>query len=76
MNAATLENTDETDHWGIRGMKERAQQLGADSSIQSNVGAGTEIALRVPGKRAYALPRPSSVKHLFTSLLRGRTKPG
>jgi len=76
MNAATLENTDGTDHWGIRGMKERAQQLGADLSIQSNVGAGTEIALRVPGKRAYALPRPSSVKHLFTSLLRGRTKPG
>ena len=40
-------------HWGLRGMRERAQQIGAQLDIWSEPGAGTEVDLRVPGRVAY-----------------------
>jgi signal transduction histidine kinase len=40
-------------HWGLPGMRERAQQIGAQLDIWSEVGAGTEIELRIPGSIAY-----------------------
>ena len=40
-------------HWGLRGMRERAQQIGAQLDIWSETGAGTEVELRVPGSVAY-----------------------
>jgi signal transduction histidine kinase len=40
-------------HWGLRGMRERAEQMGARLDIWSEVGAGTEVELRVPGSFAY-----------------------
>ena len=42
------------DHWGILGMRERAKALGGKFNIWSQVGAGTEIDLTVPGTTAYA----------------------
>ena len=41
-------------HWGLSGMRERAQHIGGQLNIWSNPGAGTEIDLRVPAKVAYA----------------------
>jgi signal transduction histidine kinase len=41
-------------HWGLTGMRERAEQIGARLDIWSEVGAGTEVDLRVPGSVAYA----------------------
>jgi signal transduction histidine kinase len=41
-------------HWGLPGMRERAQQIGAQLDIWSEVGAGTEVELRIPGSIAYA----------------------
>ena len=41
-------------HWGLQGMRERAQQIGAQLDIWSQPGAGTEIELRIPGAIAYA----------------------
>jgi signal transduction histidine kinase len=41
-------------HWGLQGMRERAQQMGARIEIWSQAGAGTEVELRVPGSVAYA----------------------
>jgi signal transduction histidine kinase len=41
-------------HWGLSGMRERAQNIAAQLSIWSNPGAGTEIDLKVPAKIAYA----------------------
>jgi signal transduction histidine kinase len=40
-------------HWGLPGMRERAQQIGARLDMWSEVGAGTEMELRVPGYIAY-----------------------
>jgi signal transduction histidine kinase len=40
-------------HWGLAGMRERAQQIGARLDIWSEVGAGTEVELRIPGPTAY-----------------------
>jgi signal transduction histidine kinase len=40
-------------HWGLAGMRERAEQIGARLDIWSEVGAGTEVELRVPGSVAY-----------------------
>lgn len=40
-------------HWGLQGMKERAEKLGAQLTLWSRHGAGTEIELVIPAKIAY-----------------------
>lgn len=42
-------------HWGLPGMRERAEQIGARLDIWSEAGAGTEVDLRIPGSVAYAI---------------------
>ena len=42
-------------HWGLQGMRERAQQIGAQLEIWSQAGAGTEVDLSIPGSIAYAV---------------------
>ncbi|WP_257455869.1 sensor histidine kinase [Archangium lipolyticum] len=41
-------------HWGLVGMRERAQRLGGQLELWSRVGAGTEVQLRLPAVSAYA----------------------
>jgi len=43
-------------HWGLAGMRERAVQIGAHLDLWSEVGAGTEVELRIPGAVAYTGP--------------------
>jgi signal transduction histidine kinase len=43
-------------HWGLRGMRERAEQIGAQLEMWSEGGVGTELELRIPGSVAYAPP--------------------
>jgi hypothetical protein len=38
----------------LPGMRERAQQIGAQLDMWSQTGAGTEVELRIPGSIAYA----------------------
>ncbi|HFF6216942.1 MULTISPECIES: sensor histidine kinase [Stenotrophomonas] len=40
-------------HWGLQGMRERAQRLGAELRLWSRPGLGTEVALAVPARRLY-----------------------
>jgi signal transduction histidine kinase len=40
-------------HWGLPGMRERAQQIGAQLDLWSEVGKGTEVELNIPGSIAY-----------------------
>ncbi len=40
-------------HWGLRGMRERAEKIGASLDILSGEGRGTEVALSLPARRAY-----------------------
>jgi signal transduction histidine kinase len=40
-------------HWGIQGMRERADRIGARLHLRSEAGLGTEVELRVPGAAAF-----------------------
>jgi signal transduction histidine kinase len=40
-------------HWGLPGMRERALEIGAQLDLWSQVGAGTEMELRIPSSVAY-----------------------
>jgi signal transduction histidine kinase len=51
-------------HYGLPGMRERAQQIGAKLTIWSGVGSGTEIELSLEGSMAYGTP-PGSRLRLF-----------
>ena len=46
-----------TGHWGLKGMRERAERLGGELEVWSEPGAGTEIELRVPASIAYETVR-------------------
>jgi ligand-binding sensor domain-containing protein/signal transduction histidine kinase len=45
-------------HWGLSGMRERAESIGAQLKVRSKVGAGTEVELTVPNSVAF--PEQSS----------------
>lgn len=47
-------------HYGIAGMKERAERLGGSLSIRSVVGEGTEVNLSVPANLAYQSGEPGN----------------
>jgi signal transduction histidine kinase/ligand-binding sensor domain-containing protein len=50
-------------HWGLRGVRERAQRIGAQLDIWSEANVGTEVQLRVPAGVAYdASRRPRSLR--------------
>ena len=40
-------------HWGLRGVRERADQIGADLDLWSEPGGGTEAQLLIPASIAY-----------------------
>jgi signal transduction histidine kinase len=40
-------------HWGLLGMRERAEKIGAKLDIWSRAGAGTEMELTIPGLAVY-----------------------
>jgi signal transduction histidine kinase/ligand-binding sensor domain-containing protein len=40
-------------HWGLAGMRERAERLGGKLEVWSEPGAGTEVDLRIPASIAY-----------------------
>jgi signal transduction histidine kinase len=45
-------------HWGLSGMRERAQRIGAGFRVWSRAGAGTEVELSVPSHVAFqAMPK-------------------
>lgn len=43
-------------HWGLPGIYERAEGIGAQVDVWSEPAAGTEVRLRVPGAIAYEKP--------------------
>jgi signal transduction histidine kinase len=40
-------------HWGLRGMRERAERIGAKLKVRSSAARGTEVELRVPSRVAF-----------------------
>ena len=56
-------------HWGLTGMRERAQKIGASFKILTRVGTGTEVDLWVPSQVAFLSssrdPNPSWIAKVF-----------
>jgi signal transduction histidine kinase len=52
-------------HFGIRGMRERAERIGAHLDFWSESGAGAEVELTVPALLAYQTPRSRHRFRLF-----------
>jgi len=61
-------------HFGLSGMRERAERIGGRINVSSRITAGTEIELSVPGKVAFQL-QPSSMMLRFAKLM-ARTPKG
>jgi len=55
-----LEKGSRDGHWGLLGMRERAQKIGGQLEFWSQPGTGTEVELTVPAKTAY---RSSAAKN-------------
>lgn len=45
-------------HWGLSGMRERAEMIGARLTVRSRVASGTEVELLVPGHVAFQTQSP------------------
>jgi signal transduction histidine kinase len=52
-----LEASGPTGHWGLQGIRERAQRIGSRLEFWSEAGAGTEVQLGVPAAIAYEKQR-------------------
>ena len=52
-------------HYGLPGIRERARQIGAELTIWSRLGTGTEIDLSLAGATAYGMPPQQSPFRLF-----------
>jgi signal transduction histidine kinase len=46
-------------HWGLQGMRERAESIGARFRLWSGAALGTEVELRVPGQIAFQQLEPA-----------------
>lgn len=52
------------DHWGLRGMHERATGIGGRLEVASTLGRGSQVRLSVRGSRAYRRTRPGMFQWL------------
>jgi signal transduction histidine kinase len=53
INPDLLSDDGRPGHFGLRGMRERAQNIGGKLTVWSALALGTELALTVPGEIAY-----------------------
>jgi signal transduction histidine kinase len=61
-------------HWGLSGMRERAETIGARFNVRSRAMAGTEVELTVPGRIAFQNQVGSFPPRWFTRLFQRRTR--
>ncbi len=59
IDAEVLRAGGRSGHWGLIGVKERATAVGAEFTLHSGPGAGTQITLKVPASRAYPKASPN-----------------
>ena len=53
MDRKDLESSGRPGHWGLPGIRERAERIGSHLEFWTETGAGTEVELRVPSALAY-----------------------
>jgi signal transduction histidine kinase/ligand-binding sensor domain-containing protein len=63
-------------HWGLPGMRERSEVIGASLRLRSRIGAGTEVELTVPSAIAFESQSHGPVSQWFTWLNREKFEPG
>lgn len=56
IDSRVLDHGSRAGHWGLPGMRERAQGLGGQLEVWSESGAGTEVELTIPASVAYGKP--------------------
>ena len=61
-------------HWGLSGMRERAERIGARFRVLSGASAGTEIELSVPGHIAFKFPASNRRRGWLPRLGLGRVR--
>jgi len=61
---------DGSSHWGLRGVRERAERIGAKLDVWSETGAGAEFQLTVPAGVAYVASGDSFPFRLFRKVKR------
>jgi signal transduction histidine kinase/ligand-binding sensor domain-containing protein len=61
-------------HWGLSGMRERAERIGARLTVWTRPAGGTEIELSVPAALAFESKSPGGASKWFVKLYAGRTK--
>jgi ligand-binding sensor domain-containing protein/signal transduction histidine kinase len=59
-------------HWGLPGMRERAERIGGRLSVWSRASAGTEVELSVPSHVAFQSPTANAAPRWFSRLRSGR----
>jgi signal transduction histidine kinase len=59
MAPAVLSQQSTTGHYGLPGMRERAELIGGQLAIWSEAGTGTELELTIPAAKAYSRVRRS-----------------
>ena len=64
-DSVTLQTSQANGHWGLRGMEERAEKIGAKFFFESSPRQGTDLKVVVPGRRAYVN------RHAFRIFSRG-----
>ena len=52
-------------HYGVQGMRERANRIGGKLEVWTGAGAGTQIELSIPGSIAYGTSPGRTVLGLF-----------
>ena len=62
-------------HWGLSGMRERAERIGGRLKIRSRAAAGTEVELTVPARVAFQEQAPPFPRRWF-GRLRARKSEG
>jgi signal transduction histidine kinase len=60
-------------HWGLPGMRERSEKIGATLKLRSRTGAGTEVQLTVPGAIAFDGQSPGKLSRLRLWPMRKKT---
>jgi signal transduction histidine kinase len=63
-------------HWGMAGMRERAENMGARLKVQSRVTAGTEVELSVPSQIAFPHQSPPRPLGWLARIYPGKTTAG
>jgi signal transduction histidine kinase len=66
MAQETVERQPPTGHFGLHGMRERAEIIGAQIDVWSKLDSGTAIDLTVPANVAYSVSSGKSLFHLFS----------